>query len=152
MKDLGAAIIAITLLTTAFYAGGVLGIPGTHDHSDHLHEDFILFVIAYNCLIVYLKNFLFAPRQTVTSVLDSEATVQMNGEHKSGIWMSLIHPLGLLVSVTIFTYILMYFINDVGGSYVRAAIGDPVNTLYPALAAVAVLLSSIYHVYYLRTT
>ncbi|MBI1266563.1 MAG: hypothetical protein GC193_03925 [Cryomorphaceae bacterium] len=154
MKDLGVFVLASSLSVVAIYLIGKTEILGGHDTTDNLNESFLAAGCAINAVIAFVRGYLFFEPLDNINTLDEEQSIQVSQPAYSLFWIQIIHPLGLLISMSLLTYIIMFSFETFHGDVVAWFTTDILKSSLLLSAGVAILLASTFHIRHLnmRTT
>lgn len=154
MKDLGVFVLASSLVAVAIYLVGKSEVLGGHDTTDNLNESFLAAVCAINAVIAFVRGYLFFEPLEDINTLDEEQSIQVSQPVYSLFWIQIIHPLGLLISVSLFTYMIMFSFETYHGDFVAWFATDILKSSLLFSSGVAILLASTFHFRHLnmRTT
>lgn len=145
MKDLGVFVLTSSLITIALFVFGFFGLMGGHDTTDNLNEPFLAAVCALNAILAFVRGYLYFEPTTQINVLDEEQTIPVVQPVYSMIWTQLVHPLGLLISVSLLTYILIFLSENLGGNIAAWFLANLLKSSLLLSSSVAILLASIFH-------
>jgi hypothetical protein len=154
VKDLGVFVLASSLVAVAIYLVGKSEVLGGHDTTDNLNESFLAAVCAINAVIAFVRGYLFFEPLENINTLDEEQSIQVSQPVYSLFWIQIIHPLGLLISVSLLTYMIMFSFETFHGDVVAWFTSDILKSSLLLSSGVAILLASTFHFRHLnmRTT
>lgn len=151
MKDLGVFVIASSIAAVAVYLIGRFEFIGSHDDTDNLNESFLAAVCTLNAVIAFVRGYLFFEPLENLNTLDEEQSLQVSQPTYSLFWIQIIHPLGLLISVSLLTYIIMFSLENFHGDVVTWFTSDVIKSCLVIASGISILLASTFHYRHLNT-
>jgi hypothetical protein len=145
VKDLGVFVLASSLFAVAIYLLGKTEVLGGHDTTDNLNESFLAAVCSINAVIAFVRGYLFFEPLEDINTLDEDQSIQVSQPVYSLFWIQIIHPLGLLISVSLLTYVLMFSFETFHGDVVAWFSTDLLKSGLVVSSGVAILLASVFH-------